>query len=404
MSYIPKILLILIACGSIAFAQKSKVTSGSMAYNNGDFEEALRLLNEALEKPEMLENKDKAKAYFKKGQSLKGILMKGDASLLMKFPNAPFDALEAFRESAKYDDLKLFEKERESEMLMMTNIFYQMGFGLFQMAAKKANQPDTFPILMEQSVRYLRVANELQPDNMGILSLLGSALHYNKDDKGAQPLLEKSISLYENRKDKTVKDKGMISTYMDLANIYLYTNKDNEKASALLQKAKAEYPDSKDFDVMELNFYLSGDNIEEGIRKFEKAIADNPNSEEIHIAYASLLEKKGDIEGAVKVYQKVLNFAPKSFNSNYNLGAMFMNKGIDLKKQADETEDYSKIEGLSRQAEEYFGRALPYMETAHSIDQKDVMTITGLIQLYTQLNKMDKASEFTKLRNSLQGK
>lgn len=402
---IARVFLIILAVSSLVFAQKSKVTSGSMAYNNGEFDQAIRLLNEALEKPELLENKDKAKAYFKKGQSLKGVLAKQDASLIAKYPNAAFDAVQAFRESATYDDIKLFEKERESELLQMANIMYQLGFGMFQQAGKMAqSNPDAYPVLMEQAVKYLKTADELQPNNMGILAILGSVYHFNKEDNLAIPVLEKAISLYEGRKDKTLKDKNMASTYMDLASIYIYELKDFSKAMVLLDKGKSEFPDVKEFELLELNFYLSGDNIELGIKKFEKAIADNPKSEEIHIAYATLLEQKGDLEGATKIYAKVLSFNPNSFNSNYNLAAMYVNKAVELKKKEDTTEDYTKAGEYGKQAEELFTKALPYMEKAHELDPNDLPTISGLVQVYTQINQLDKAQKYIELRNKQQGK
>ncbi len=402
---ITRIIFTFWALTTMVFAQKSKVTSGSMAYNNGDFEQAIRLLEEALSKPELLENKDKAKAYFKKAQSLKGILLKQDAALLTKYPNAAFDAIQAYKESETYDDIKIFEKERESDLLMMANIMYQIGFGLIQQAGKmSATNPDAFPVLIEQSVRYLKTADELQPNNMGILAILGSALHYNKDDKNAIIALEKSISLYENRPNKTEKDKNMSSTYSDLAEIYTYSLKDMTKAMELIEKGKKEFPDVKAFDLLELNFYLSGDNIELGIQKFEKAIAESPNSEEIHLAYASLLEKKGDLEAATKIYEKVLGLNSSSFNANYNLAAMYANKAVEFKKLEDQTEDYSKAGEYAKSAETFFTKSLPYMEKAHQLDKEDIPTINGLVQVYTQLNMMEKSNEFIQLRNKLQGK
>jgi len=405
MYYLSRVFLLVFAVSSLVFAQKSKVTSGSMAYNNGEFEQAIRLLDEALAKPELLENKDKAKAHFKKGQSLKGVLLKQDVNLLAKYPNAAFDALQAFRDAKTFDDIKLFEKELESEMLTMANIMYQAGFGLFQQAAKVAqSNPDAYPVLMEQSIKYLKTADELQPNNMGILAILGSVYHFNKEDKMAMPVLEKAISLYESRKDKSLKDKNMASTYMDLASVYTYEVKDFKKAMELLEKGKVEFPDVKDFEILELNFYMSGDNMELGIQKFEKAIADNPKSEDIHIAYAALLEKKGDLDAASRIYEKVLTFNPNSFNCNYNLAAMYVNKAVELKKKEDSTEDYTKASEYAKEAEALFGKALPYMEKAHEIDSKDMPTISGLIQVYTQLNQLDKSKKFVDLRNQMQGK
>jgi hypothetical protein len=44
------------------------------------------------------------------------------------------------------------------------------------------------------------------------------------------------------------------------------------------------------------------------------------------------------------------------------------------------------------------------MEKAHQLDKEDIPTINGLVQVYTQLNMMEKSNEFIQLRNKLQGK
>lgn len=396
--------LLLLSFTQFTWAQKSKVTSGSMAYNSGDFEQALKLLNEALEKPELLENKDKAKAWFKKAQSYKGMLQQGDSAVLSKYPTAAFDALAAYNEAGNYDDLKIFEKERTTDLLVLGNIMYQNGFNIYVKAMNQAAaNPEAFPVLLGQSIKYLNTASELQPDNYSILAILGSAYHYSKNEKSAQPVLEKSISLYEARKDPK-SDKNMVYPYKELAEIYFYETKDATKAMALIEKAKTEFKDSKEFENLELNYYLQGDNIEIGIKKFEAAIEANPKSEEIHLAYASLLEKKGDIDGATKIYEKALILNPSSFLANYNIGAMYVNKAIEFKKLENETEDMNKMTEYSSAAETYFNKSLPFMVAAHKADNKDLLTINGLIQVYTQLGKMDQANEFVNLRNQLQGK
>ena len=71
-------------------------------------------------------------------------------------------------------------------------------------------------------------------------------------------------------------------------------------------------------------------------------------------------------------------------------------------KKANETEEINQAAEFSKQVEVYFQKSLPYMEAAHAADPKDLYTVNALVQIYTQLNMMDKASEFTKLRSSLQ--
>jgi len=398
--------LILILCliHSVS-GQKSKVTSGSMAVNSGDYEKAISLLDEALSKPDLLENKDKAKAWFKKGQSYRGLLLQQDSSVLSKYPNAAFEAIDAYVQSEIFDEYKTFAKERESDLQIMGNIMFQRGVGLYQNAARQLGEnPEIANTLIDQSIRHLKKADELQANSSSILSVLGLAYVLKQDLVSAESVLAKSIALYESRKDIAYKDNNMLYAYKDLAEIYFFSTKESEKGMEVIEKAKKEFPDTKEFENLELNYYLQGDNIELGIKKFEDAIAikENSESEEIHVAYASLLEKKGDIEAAAAIYERVLKFKPNSFLANYNIGAMYVNQAVDFANKANETDDINLSIEYSGKKEEFFKKSLPYMETAYKADMNDIYTVNALAQIYLQLNMMEESAKFTELKKKMQ--
>ena len=405
---IRSIFLITLLAGMIMplTAQKSKVTSGSMAFQSADYVQALKLLDEALAKPELLDSKDQAKAWFKRGQSLRGIITSGNADLMAKYPNAAFDAIEAFQKSADFDQYKTFEKERESEMLMMGNVMYQIGFAVYQQGAKMmgTNAEAAKPLLSE-SVRYLKKADEMQPETSAILAILGSAYIANAQNEEAKTALLRAIALYEGRKDKTKVEKSMVLTYRDLAELNFYQFKNAEQAMAVVAQGMQEFPETKEFETLELNYYLQGDNIEKGIQKFEAAIQANPESELIHAAYASLLEKKGDVEAAAKVYEKILVFNPNSFIANYQVAAMYFNSAVESAAKANATEyDLNLAAEYTKKKDEYFQKALPFMEKAYAIDNTDLATVSALGQIYMQVNNMDKANEFIDLKKKMQAK
>jgi tetratricopeptide (TPR) repeat protein len=363
------------------------------------------LLDEALAKPELLDSKDQAKAWFKRGQSLRGIITSGNADLMAQYPNAAFDAIEAFQKSADFDQYKTFEKERESEMLMMGNVMYQIGFAVYQQGAKMmgTNAEAAKPLLSE-SVRYLKKADEMQPETSAILAILGSAYIANGQNEEAKTALQRAIALYEGRKDKTKVEKSMVLTYRDLAELNFYQFKNADQAMAVVAQGMQEFPETKEFETLELNYYLQGDNIEKGIQKFEAAIQANPESELIHAAYASLLEKKGDIEAAAKVYEKILVFNPNSFIANYQVAAMYFNSAVESADKANATDDINLATEYTNKKEMYFQKALPFMEKAYAIDNTDLATVSALGQIYMQVNNMDKANEFIDLKKKMQAK
>jgi tetratricopeptide (TPR) repeat protein len=174
-----------------------------------------------------------------------------------------------------------------------------------------------------------------------------------------------------------------------------------EKAKVLLAEGQSQFPDNKSLKILELNYYLQNGDFQNGIPAFEKAVKDNPTNEDIAIAYANMLEKKGDNDAALKVYQNVLSFSPNSFNANYNLGAMYVNKAAELSKKSNEEKDEKKIMAYQAQIKEQFNLSLPYMEKSHELAPEDLSVIQALIQITTYLEMNEASMKYITLKKKL---
>jgi len=399
-------LLMAICLTSSLFAQKTKVTSGSMALNDGNYEEAIRYLNEALVKPELLDDKSKAKGYAKLGQAYIGLMAKAqqtqDTALIKKYPNAAVDAYDAFQNAKKFDTYKDFTEEINKNMPILGNMTYSTGFMLYQQAAKSASNPAMMKMISGESVKYFRMTTEILPDFYGAQSFLGYSALLNGDSATAQVALEKSIEIWKAKSaSKTgAKDSSMTFAYASLYDLYMNGN-NKEKAKVLLAEGQSQFPDNKSLKILELNYYLQNGDFQNGIPAFEKAVKDNPTNEDIAIAYANMLEKKGDNDAALKVYQNVLSFSPNSFNANYNLGAMYVNKAAELSKKSNEEKDEKKIMAYQAQIKEQFNLSLPYMEKSHEVAPNDLSVIQALIQITTYLEMNEASMKYITLKKKL---
>ena len=114
----------------------------------------------------------------------------------------------------------------------------------------------------------------------------------------------------------------------------------------------------------------------------------------------SILQEE-NIELAEKDYQSALEINPNSFGANYNLGALYFNYGVKLKGQASDAKTDSKYKVLTKQANDNFTKALPYMENAFELDAKDKNTIISLKQLYALKGDYDKSNKMKKLLEEL---
>ena len=100
-------------------------------------------------------------------------------------------------------------------------------------------------------------------------------------------------------------------------------------------------------------------------------------------------------------YLKAIDLDPSSFGSNYNLGALFFNKAVELNNSANSTSDDKKYKSIKNQSDVYFNRALPYLESSYSINPKDKNTLLSLKQLYYMKGNYKKSDEIKKLISEL---
>ena len=56
-------------------------------------------------------------------------------------------------------------------------------------------------------------------------------------------------------------------------------------------------------------------------------------------------------------YLKAIELNPSSFGSNYNLGALFFNKAVELNNSANSTSDDNKYRKLKKEADIYFKKS-----------------------------------------------
>jgi tetratricopeptide (TPR) repeat protein len=279
---------------------------------------------------------------------------------------------------------------------------YSTGFMLYQQAAKSASNPAMMKMISGESVKYFRMTTEILPDFYGAQSFLGYSALLNGDSATAQVALEKAIEIWKAKSaSKTgAKDSSMTFAYASLYDLYMNGNK-QDKAKLLLAEGQSQFPDNKSLKILELNYYLQNGDFQNGIPAFEKAVKDNPTNEDIAIAYANMLEKKGDNDAALKVYQNVLSFSPNSFNANYNLGAMYVNKAAELSKKSNEEKDEKKIIAYQAQIKEQFNLSLPYMEKSHEVAPNDLSVIQALIQITTYLELNEASMKYITLKKKL---
>ncbi|MCX6256325.1 MAG: tetratricopeptide repeat protein [Bacteroidia bacterium] len=104
-------------------------------------------------------------------------------------------------------------------------------------------------------------------------------------------------------------------------------------------------------------------------------------------------------DAAIKAYNKALEIKPDYFDAQYNLGALYYNKAVEYFTAANDipSDQQQKYDQEIASAKEQLNLAKPYLEKAHSLNDKDVTTIQSLQIIYTRLQMYDKAKEMKDL-------
>ena len=377
------------------YAQKSKVTSASLALQDGDFERALSYVDQALAQPELLKAADQAKAYKIRVQAYIALLSKDPATAQEKYPNLFEDAYSALRKARELDVRKEFDLELTQASAQLASTLYLKGFELFQ--------KEKLPQARENLTRAIELFEGLgQKDFFPPIALRGLVNTQLRDTNAALADLEKALAL---SKSKPMKEAEQMLPFVYMALINLYGSRgQGEKAISIASEARSKFPTDENIRRAELNLYLQNPTLhDEAIKQFQTEIEKNPNNETYLLIYAQLLEKRNPDSAAV-YYQRVLALNPNNVNANYNLGAYYVNQAAEIAQKYNDSKSEAQQKELYTQMQEKFRQALPYLEKAHEALPDDLALLQSLIQVTTYLNLDDKAKEYLRKKEAVTSK
>lgn len=377
------------------YAQKSKVTSASLALQDGDFERALSYVDQALAQPELLKAADQAKAYKIRVQAYIALLSKDPATAQEKYPNLFEDAYSALRKARELDVRKEFDLELTQASAQLASTLYLKGFELFQ--------KEKLPQARENLTRAIELFEGLgQKDFFPPIALRGLVNTQLRDTNAALADLEKALAL---SKSKPMKEAEQMLPFVYMALINLYGSRgQGEKAISIASEARSKFPTDENIRRAELNLYLQNPTLhDEAIKQFQTEIEKNPNNETYLLIYAQLLEKRNPDSAAV-YYQRVLALNPNNVNANYNLGAYYVNQAAEIAQKYNDSKNEAQQKELYTQMQEKFRQALPYLEKAHEALPDDLALLQSLIQVTTYLNLDDKAKEYLRKKEAVTSK
>ena len=273
----------------------------------------------------------------------------------------------------------------------------QCGYKLFNVAIDKYNEGDYRTSLIFYD-KIFEIVPFDEEDQLKRGNITKETILYNsffsssklKDDNKSKELLQRLIDINFNEP----------AIYIHMSDIYK-REENMEKAIEYLYLGREMFEEDQSIINTEINLYIELGRTDELVTKLGEAINLDPENSLLYFNRGTIYDQQGQVENAESDYLKSIELDPSSFGSNYNLGALFFNKAVELNNSANSTSDDKKYKSLKKQADAYFNKGLPYLEEAHLLDPKDKNTLLSLKQLYYMKGDYQKSDEIKRVISEL---
>ena len=380
------LLLVLIFCASMSFAQKGKVAQANSYLTSGKLDQAKNLIDIAIQHKKCVTY---AKAYFVKGQIYQAIA-ESQIEIYKKLDSDPLTkAWDAFQEVIKLDEKKHFTKKLKPQYKNLIIDYTNKAIEYYN-AEKFAEAVGAFEkVLALENNDIVTEGQAATVDTMVIYNTAIAAQRASMYDVAEKYCRETLKLNYEPAK-----------TYAILSNV-LKTKGDREGALKVLQEGFEKYPENEYMLIELINYYLLGSEPEKAEQYLDAAIKQNPENASYYEAKGSLYDKINEPEKAEAMYRKTLELKPDDFVAQYSLGNIELNKVNDLLKKVQDIQDIKKYNAGLETVYTEFAKVIPYFEKARKLRPKDKNSLIILKELYFRLRDKD-AKYMTKYKEVIE--
>lgn len=379
------VLAILAGC-----SQRGLVTKSQSLVDSGNLEEALENINRAIDpSDEKAENTvDWPRTWEVRGEVYQAIYQSEDEEINNLAENPLSEALRSYKKALEIDEKGRTTNSVKVKLTLLTNDLTNQAVEAFEDEDYEMALQSFEEIL---DIQEIDVIKEDNPEAVDTVIIYNAGLAaYNSEN------YDKAIEYYSEAAEHGYNEA---QTYTLIASSY-QMKEDTLGALEALKEGFEKYPEDETLLTSMIQMYLDLDETEEAMNYLDVAIERDPNNATFYFAQGTLYEKMGDEENAIEVYDKAIEIDDEFFNAYYNMGALYYNKGVQQIDVANSipTTDNERYEEELEKADQWFQKALPYMERCYELQPDDNMTKESLKNLYYRMNDME---NYNKMREEL---
>ena len=369
---------LLIAAISISFgaiAQKGKVTSALNFIDEGSLDKAKEAIDQAMLNES---SKNWPNTYFAKGKLCNASFESENPTFKAFYQDPLQEAYAAFEKSMELDTKGGMKKK------IITNMVYSsLAANLFSQGSQRFEAKD-FAGALKSFETQIKVAE----GDMYVGSI-DTGMYYNAGlaaiNAGNH---NEAIKYFQKCADMQYQG---ITPYFQIYECYLGLG-DTIKAESILTGLQAKFPDDNTINLQLIDLYIKSSKYDEAMKYIKVAKESDPNNYSLYFAAGILHLNRSQYDEAIVELTKSIELNSEIFDTQYGLGAAYINKAADMFKAANDIMEVKAYSAAIDVANTVYAKALPYMEKAHELKPDDIDTMKNMQELYYRLKMTDKYS------------
>lgn len=371
-----KYFLLIAAVVSISFgamAQKGKVTSALSYIDQGLLDKAKEAIDQA-----MLDEKSKDwfNTYFAKGKLCQASFESENPKFKEFYADPLAEAYTAYEKAMELDPKGTMKKKIITNMVynsLAVNLYAQGSARFEAKEYEAALKSFETQIKITESDKYAGAIDTGMYYNAGLAAV--NSGKYNE-----------AIKYFE--KCAEMKYLG-ITPYYQIYESWLGLG-DTVKAESILTSLTDKFPGDKGITLQLIDLYIKSNKNEEALKYIKVAKEADPGNYSLYFAAGIIFLNANRNDEAIVELGKSIELKGDLYDTQYGMGAAYINKASDMFVKANEIMDVKKYTEAIDQANAVYSKALPYMEKALELKPDDVYAMRSLKELYYRLKMTDK--------------
>lgn len=355
-----------------AMAQKGKVTSALSYIDQGILDKAKEALDLASA------NESTASwfnTYFAKGRLAQASFASKDPKFNAFYTDPLAEAYSSYEKAMELDPKGTIKKK-----IITGSIYNSLAVDLYNQGSVRFEAKD-YPGALKSFETQIKITeSELYA------GAIDTGMYYNAGLAAVNSSkYDEAIKYFQKCAD--MKYMG-VSPYFQMSETYLALG-DTAKAESVLQGLQSKFPTDKGVTLQLIDLYIKSNKNAEAQKYIQVAKADDPGNYSLYYAAGIIYLNENKYDEAIPELTKSTELKGDLYDTQYGLGAAYINKAADMFKKANDIIDVKQYTLAIDEANAVYAKALPYIEKAHELKPDDTFAMQNLMELYYRMKAKD---------------